>query len=461
MASSSWVWFLVVLAVHVVAGATPLSSSNRCYRAIYSFGDSLADTGNSNYDTNHTLSSSQTLALHVPYGETFFHHPTGRWSDGRLIVDFIAEKMGFPLLKPYLGIKSGTIKDWKPTEGVNFAVAGATALDSSFYLEKGISNVVTNYSLRVQLHWFTEELLPSICHSPSAEHMGIPLLKPYLGIKNGKIRDWKPMEEGVNFAVGGATALDPSFFVDKGINDIATNYSLGVQLDWFQHLLPSICNSSSGCKEILGKSLFFVGEIGGNDLNHPLFQYTSVDEIMRTYVPNVINEISSTINKLIDVGAQTLLVPGNFPLGCSFFYLNIYHTTDMGEYDHAGCLKWLNKVAKDYNKKLYAELNRLQVLHPHTNIIYADYYHAAYSLYQSPSLFGFTNSTHDACCVPENVNNNYDSSVRCGDPEVIACDDPSKYISWDGVHLTEAAYKWIAKALLKGHIYVDKEAQLC
>ncbi|KAL4349179.1 hypothetical protein AHAS_Ahas10G0016100 [Arachis hypogaea] len=205
---------------------------------------------------------------------------------------------------------------------------------------------------------------------------------------NGKIRDWKPMEEGVNFAVGGATALDPSFFVDKGINDIATNYSLGVQLDWFQHLLPSICNSSSGCKEILGKSLFFVGEIGGNDLNHPLFQYTSVDEIMRTYVPNVINEISSTINKLIDVGAQTLLVPGNFPLGCSFFYLNIYHTTDMGEYDHAGCLKWLNKVAKDYNKKLYAELNRLQVLHPHTNIIYADYYHAAYSLYQSPSLFG-------------------------------------------------------------------------
>ena len=30
------------------------------------------------------------------------------------------------------------------------------------------------------------------------------------------------------------------------------------------------------------------------------------------------------------------------------------------------------------------------------------------------------------------------------------CDDPSKYISWDGIHLTEAAYKLIARNILKG-----------
>ncbi|KAL1289101.1 hypothetical protein HN51_057918 [Arachis hypogaea] len=372
MASSSWVWFLVVLAVHVVAGATPLSSSNRCYRAIYSFGDSLADTGNSNYDTNHTLSSSQTLALHVPYGETFFHHPTGRWSDGRLIVDFIAEKMGVPLLKPYLGIKSGNIKDWKPTEGVNFAVAGATALDSSFYLEKGISNVVTNYSLRVQLHWFTEELLPSICHSPSE------------------------------------------------------------------------------CKEVLGSSLFLVGEIGGNDFNHPLFLRKNIEEL-RTYVPNVINEISLAIRKLIDLGAQTLLVPGNFPLGCNYIYLSMFKTEDSEAYDQIGCLKWLNKFAEYYNKQLYGEINRLQVLHPNVNIIYADYYHAALQIYQSPTHFGFKESLLSACCPPAGLPNKFKGPVDCGKPGVTAvCDDPSQFISWDGVHLTEAAYKLIAKGLLNG-----------
>ena len=69
-------------------------------------------------------------------------------------------------------------------------------------------------------------------------------------------------------------------------------------------------------------------------------------------------------------------------------YLTRYQSTDMEEYDQAGCLKWLNKFAEYYNKQLYAELNRLQVLHPSINIIYADYYHAALRLYQSPSQFG-------------------------------------------------------------------------
>jgi len=32
---------------------------------------------------------------------------------------------------------------------------------------------------------------------------------------------------------------------------------------------------------------------------------------------------------------------------------------------------------------------------------------------------------------------------------VIPCDDPSKYIGWDGIHLTEAANKLIAQAVIK------------
>ncbi|MED6195821.1 hypothetical protein PIB30_041537 [Stylosanthes scabra] len=291
MASSRACFLTLALLLHVAASSmatpTPIissttSSSTRCYKAIYSFGDSLADTGNDAYDDTRTLPSRRTLALNLPYGETYFHHPTGRCSDGRLIVDFIAEKMGVPLLKPYLGIKNGNIKDWNSKEGVNFAVAGATALDSSFYLEKGIYNIATNYSLRVQL-------------------------------------------------------------------------------DWFMDLLPSICNSSSGCREVLGSSLFLVGEIGGNDFNHPLFLYKSIKEI-RTYVPLVVNEISLAINKLINLGAKTLMVPGNFPLGCNFRYLTMYETTDRSEYDEAGCLKWLNKFTQYYNNELYAELNRLQDL---------------------------------------------------------------------------------------------------
>jgi len=71
----------------------------------------------------------------------------------------------------------------------------------------------------------------------AAESLGLPLVEAYLGKKNG--------EGGANFAVIGATALEPSFFEERGFS-VATNYSLTDQLNWFKELLPSICNSFTG-----------------------------------------------------------------------------------------------------------------------------------------------------------------------------------------------------------------------
>ncbi|KAJ6893628.1 hypothetical protein NC652_027623 [Populus alba x Populus x berolinensis] len=45
--------------------------------------------------------------------------------------------------------------------GVNFAVAGATALDTAFLQERGIMNKLTNTSLDVQLGLF-KQLLPAL-----------------------------------------------------------------------------------------------------------------------------------------------------------------------------------------------------------------------------------------------------------------------------------------------------------
>ncbi|MED6149810.1 hypothetical protein PIB30_066152, partial [Stylosanthes scabra] len=172
---TSWFWFLhkevvlLLLLLYVAAAASSDGPPRRCYNTIYSFGDSLADTGNLYYDPNiDSVPPKQILVLNPPYGETFFHHPTGRWSNGRVIIDFIAEEMGIPLLQPYLGIKNKKIKDWKATEGVNFAVGGATALTSRFQCDQGIvniNNIVTNYTLPVQLHWFIHEFLPFIHNS--------------------------------------------------------------------------------------------------------------------------------------------------------------------------------------------------------------------------------------------------------------------------------------------------------
>ncbi|KAF3546413.1 hypothetical protein DY000_02008871 [Brassica cretica] len=95
--------------------------SCRSYKSIISFGDSGADTGNYLHlsDVNHP-----PQAAFLPYGETFFHAPTGRNSDGRLIIDFIAEFLRLPYVPPYFGSQNVSFK-----QGINFAVFGATALD--------------------------------------------------------------------------------------------------------------------------------------------------------------------------------------------------------------------------------------------------------------------------------------------------------------------------------------------
>ncbi|XP_028766494.1 GDSL esterase/lipase At1g28610-like [Neltuma alba] len=346
------------------------TTEGRSFASIFSFGDSIADTGNLYF-------SSQPPPSHKcfrhPYGKTFFGHPVGRCSDGRLIIDFIAESLE------------------------------------------------------------------------------IPRVKPYLGIKNGQVKNWNKEEEGVNFAVAGATALDQSFFQERGIT-VPTNDSLTVQLGWFKELLPSLCNSSSSCKKVLGKSLFLVGEIGGNDFNHPFALQMKLSEV-ETYVGPVISVISSTIKELIHLGAQTLIVPGNFPIGCSASYLTRFQSNHKNDYDKAGCLVWLNKFVEFYNKRLQSEVNRLQQLYPHAHIIYADYYNAALPLYHSPTKFGFTSLK--ACCGIGGAYN-FKTSRICGDEGVKACEDPSKYINWDGVHLTEAAYRFIAKALVNGRLTTPK-----
>lgn len=78
----------LVMLLHVGAAAADTddtASGRSCFAAIYSFGDSFADTGNADI-------ASPPYNLHfrsLPYGKTFFGLPAGRASDGRLVIDFL------------------------------------------------------------------------------------------------------------------------------------------------------------------------------------------------------------------------------------------------------------------------------------------------------------------------------------------------------------------------------------
>ncbi|KAL6964714.1 acetylajmaline esterase [Sarracenia purpurea var. burkii] len=131
----------------------PLKTCN--FDQIYQLGDSISDTGNL---IRENPIGVVTPFARLPYGETFFKNATGRCSNGLLMIDYIAMAAGLPFLNPYKNVDA----DFK--HGVNFAVAGSTALPMETLASKNISSPVTGSSLTVQLDWMSTHF-NSICYT--------------------------------------------------------------------------------------------------------------------------------------------------------------------------------------------------------------------------------------------------------------------------------------------------------
>ncbi|KAI3742847.1 hypothetical protein L1987_60543 [Smallanthus sonchifolius] len=86
---------------------------------VFVFGDSSVDPGNNN------RLKTDAKSNFPPYGMDFFEgHPTGRFSNGRLATDFIAEALGYTKeIRPYL--EQGLARPFDLSHGVSFASSGS------------------------------------------------------------------------------------------------------------------------------------------------------------------------------------------------------------------------------------------------------------------------------------------------------------------------------------------------
>ncbi|TVU37576.1 hypothetical protein EJB05_10898, partial [Eragrostis curvula] len=351
-------------------------NGSHCYSRFFVFGDSISDTGNFIH-----YSTAPGPVARSPYGETFFHRPTGRWSDGRLSVDFIVERLGFPYWTPYL---AGKTKE-NFTYGANFAVDSGTALNQLLFKKKGLNvSDITPYSLGVQIGWF-KKVLAMIAST------------------------------------------------DHGHDDVVQSFLEKEK-------------SSKTAKRDHASSLFQVGTIGANDYNHPLFQNKTLS-FVRPLVPRVIQTIGQSIKTLIQLGAKTLYVPGIFPLGCVPRYLFYFRNSAApGDHDAVGCLRWLNDLV----------LAELRDAHPGVSITYVDYCIEVLNVTVSSS----PTTALDACCGGGGLHN-ANFTVHCSEPGAVTCLDPSGYVSWDGLHMTEATYRAMTRGMLDGPFSVPPIMSRC
>ncbi|XP_028792951.1 GDSL esterase/lipase At5g14450-like [Neltuma alba] len=356
-------WLVVISAVSVELKDSPACS----FPAIYNFGDSNSDTGGI---------SAAFVPISGPYGEGFFRKPAGRDSDGRLIVDFIAERLNLPYLSAYLNSLGTNYR-----HGANFATGGSTIRrQNETIFEYGISP----FSLDIQIVQFDQF----------------------------KAR---------------ATQL-------------------------YQQANTSMERSKLPVPEEFSKALYTF-DIGQNDLSVG-FRKLNTDQL-RAAIPDIVNQLASAVQNLYQQEGRAFWIHNTGPIGCLPVNLFYKHNLPPGYLDQYGCVKDQNDMAIEFNKQLKDRVIKLRTELPEAAITYVDVYAAKYGLISNAKTEGFTDPLKICCGYHVN-----DTHIWCGTKgtangkEVYgaSCENPSLYVSWDGVHYAEAANHWVANHILNGSL---------
>ncbi|XP_050274498.1 GDSL esterase/lipase At1g54790-like isoform X1 [Quercus robur] len=337
------------------------------FPAVFNFGDSNSDTGE--------LIASGIEILVPPNGQNYFQKPSGRYCDGRLIIDFLLDEMDLPFLNAYLD--SIGLPNFR--KGCNFAAAGST-------IRPATPTSVSPFSFGVQVAQFLRfkarvlELLPEVCAGK-------------------KISKYLPEKD----------------YFEKGL---------------------------------------YMFDMGQNDLAGAFYS-KSLDQILAS-IPAILVEFETGIQKLYDQGARNFWIHNTGPLGCLPQNVAKFGT-DPSQLDELGCVSQHNQASKLFNLQLHALCRKLQGQFSDANVTYVDIFTIKYNLIANYSRYGFEQPIM-ACCGYGGPPLNYDSRVCCGQTKILngtsvtakGCPDSTEYVSWDGIHYTEAANQYVSSQILTG-----------
>uniref|UniRef100_A0A7N0VLY4 GDSL esterase/lipase n=1 Tax=Kalanchoe fedtschenkoi TaxID=63787 RepID=A0A7N0VLY4_KALFE len=263
---------------------------------------------------------------------------------------------------------------------------------------------------------------------------------------------------GANFAQGGSTIqpLDGEMF-QLGLNPFSLNLQIQ-QFEGFKSRITELYQTGNSLgmeghfpsPEDFSKALYTI-DIGQNDLSTAVLSMT--EDKARASISNIIDHFGSNIEELYKLGARTFWIHNTGPLGCLPYYF-VDYPPNPGALDAVGCIRSHNELVQAFNSQLKDRIILLRSQLRDAVLTYVDIYTAKYTLIKTASTHGFGDPLGFCCKYHEG------SPRGCWETRLVngtdinpsSCSDPSKYISWDSAHYTDAASKWVSDRILSGSL---------
>ncbi|GAV67958.1 Lipase_GDSL domain-containing protein, partial [Cephalotus follicularis] len=272
-----------------------------------------------------------------------------------------------------------------------------------------------------------------------AENLKLPYLSAYLDSIGSSFR------HGANFATGGSSIRPGGY----------SPFHLGVQVNQFLQFkarTTALYNQLSPYglprPQDFSKALYTI-DIGQNDLSYG-FQHTTEKQVQAS-IPDILGQFSQAVNSLYKEGARYFWVHNTGPLGCLPYNVR-YYKSNPGNLDRNGCAKPQNEMAWEFNRQLKEKVSHLRAQLPDATLTYVDVYSSKLALISDAKNQGFVDP-FNFCC------GNYGYHINCGKQATVngtvygnSCGHPWRHISWDGIHYSQAANRWIATQILNGSL---------
>ncbi|KAJ8650852.1 hypothetical protein MRB53_003875 [Persea americana] len=234
----------------------------------------------------------------------------------------------------------------------------------------------------------------------------------------------------------------------SGLDDLTTRVSRVIpvsrQLEMFRQYISRLQGivGEQEASKIINNGLILMS-VGTNDFlfnfydiptRRSVFNYT-----ISGYQDFLLQRLQGMIKEIHQLGGRKFGIAGLAPIGC----IPLQISAKFRGQSNRTCVDDQNSDAVVYNSKLQKVLPELQASLPGSILAYIDLHDPAVDLFTNRQKYGFV-EVMKGCCGTGLM----EMGPLCN-KWTSQCTDRSKYLFWDAVHPSEAAYRPIAKNILE------------